>query len=593
MRERDPAPEAPVVETAPAVTEPTTAPTPEPTTEPTTEPATVSEEPDGSAGQSEPSRLRRALIAVVTLVWIAAVAVSAGRLAEAHDLWTQPENVTRVGAVVATWLAIVVLARRCGGRFILIGVFAGVVLGLVTAYPEDWALAGAGVTAATVHGVLGMTLTRPAKGLRPLREMLISALIGAAGAVVVTGYDVMLRPFRFRIMVLTLVLLAGFALAWRLGQGVGSLGRRGLVLIGGGVLVLALSIAYSQAIRAWGSPGVVSSVSDLVDTLESRLGAVPRPIEALVGFPALVWGVATRTRRRQGWWMCAFGALGAAGVATSLIQPTTPFVDSITATGYDLVIGGASRARPDRAGPARNRTWATRRHDLRRPARAPRATPLRPAALTRRRRDEMMATGAVRVDHGKCRGGVPERPIGTALKAVAGSDVSRGFESRLLRPRENRDMTADASTHVVYRWPRARLVAVLGRIVMVLGALWVVATIAVAAWDLSDGWLLALGLVSLGVLAASAVLFARPPAVLELTEEGYRVSGVRGGGTAAARWTDVRAVSTGESVAGPVLVLEGRAAPSVVPLELLGPQAADAEVRIRALLDAAHGRSRS
>ena len=90
-----------------------------------------------------------------------------------------------------------------------------------------------------------------------------------------------------------------------------------------------------------------------------------------------------------------------------------------------------------------------------------------------RRRDEMMATGAVRVDRGKCRGGVPERPIGTALKAVAGSDVSRGFESRLLRPRENRDMTADASTHVVYRWPRARLVAVLGRIVMVLGALWV------------------------------------------------------------------------------------------------------------------------
>ena len=64
-------------------------------------------------------------------------------------------------------------------------------------------------------------------------------------------------------------------------------------------------------------------------------------------------------------------------------------------------------------------------------------------------------------------------------------------------------MTADASTHIVYRWPRARLVAVLGRIVMVLGALWVVATIAVAAWDLSDGWLLALGLVSLGVLAAS------------------------------------------------------------------------------------------
>jgi hypothetical protein len=29
-------------------------------------------------------------------------------------------------------------------------------------------------------------------------------------------------------------------------------------------------------------------------------------------------------------------------------------------------------------------------------------------------------------------GGVPEWPIGTALKAVAGRDVSRGFESRPL-----------------------------------------------------------------------------------------------------------------------------------------------------------------
>jgi hypothetical protein len=237
-------------------------------------------------------------------------------------------------------MAIVVLARRCGGRYILIGLFAGVVLGLVAAYPEDWALAGAGVTAAAVHGVLGMTLTRPAKGLRTLRELLISALIGAAGAVVVTGYDVMLRPFRFRIMVLTLVLVAGFALALRLGQGAGSLGRRGLVLIAGGVLVLVASIAYTQAIRAWGSPGVVASVKDLVDTMETKLGAVPRPIEALVGFPALVWGVAIRTRRRQGWWMCAFGSLGAAGVATSLIQPSVAFVDSVLATGYDLVIGG-------------------------------------------------------------------------------------------------------------------------------------------------------------------------------------------------------------------------------------------------------------
>ena len=154
-------------------------------------------------------------------------------------------------------------------------------------------------------------------------------------------------------------------------------------------------------------------------------------------------------------------------------------------------------------------------------------------------------------------------------------------------------MTTDATTHVVYRWPRARLVAVLGRLVVALGVLWVLVTIAVTAWDLSGGWLLVLSLVSLGVLAAAAVLVARPPAVLELTDQGYRISNVRGAGTTAARWTDVTAVSTGESVAGPVLVLEGRGDPSVVPLELLGPQATEAQQRVRALLDASNGRSRT
>jgi hypothetical protein len=318
-------------------------------------PATVAEQPppavEGSAAalstrarrapEPTPSRSRHPFVVIVVLIWLAAVVLSAGRLAQAHDLWTQSDVVTRTGAVVATWLGITILARRCGGRYILIGLFAAVVLSLIAAYPENWALAGAGVTAATVHGVLGMTLSRPSAGLRALRELLISAAIGAGGALVVTGYDVELRPFRFRLMVLALVLIGGFVLAWRLGHGFKSLGRRGVVLISGGVALLVLSVVYTQAIRAWGSPSVIASFSDSRAWLEDHLGAVPRPIEAVVGFPALVWGVTIRNRRRQGWWMCAFGGLGVAGVATSLIQPMTPLVDSVAATGYGIVVGGA------------------------------------------------------------------------------------------------------------------------------------------------------------------------------------------------------------------------------------------------------------
>ena len=168
-----------------------------------------------------------------------------------------------------------------------------------------------------------MVLTRPQRGLRTLGELVLSAFIGMVGAVVVSGYDVVLRPYRFRILVLGLVLVAALALAWRLGRGRRSIGRRGAIVIVFGVLALAASVAYAQAIRSWGSPGVLESHQRLRRWLSDTFGASPRPVEALVGFPLLVWGVAFRRRNRQGWWMCAFGALGAAGITSSLIQTTT------------------------------------------------------------------------------------------------------------------------------------------------------------------------------------------------------------------------------------------------------------------------------
>jgi len=284
-------------------------------------------------------RRRRHGSKLFLLIWLAAIAVSAGHFATDYGWWQQPEVVSRAGAAAATWLGVVVLARRAGGRFVVIGLFAAVVLALVMAYPEEWALAGAAVTAACVYGVLGMLLTRPAGWLRALLELVVCAALGIAGGVVVAAYDVGLRPFRFRMLVLALVLVAAFVLAWRLGHGVGSLGRRGLVLIIGGGLLVVASVAYTQAIREWGSPELVQGLVDAKAWVSTNLGAVPRPIEALVAFPALVWGVAVRSRRRQGWWMCALGSLGAAGVATSLVQPRIGLGEGLTATGYDAVVG--------------------------------------------------------------------------------------------------------------------------------------------------------------------------------------------------------------------------------------------------------------
>lgn len=277
----------------------------------------------------------------VGLAWLVSVVLASTALHDGEGWWSVPQVVTRGAAAAATWVAVVVLSRRCGGRLLVIGAFAVVPLLLVVGFPEPWALAGAAVVAATAHALLAMVLTRPASGVGALRELGVSALLGVAGAIVVVAYDVELRPFRFRALVLSAVLIAGLLLAWRFGHGRPSLGRRGVTLIALSMVILAGSVAYLQAIAIWGSPEVDGGLDDFKSWVSELLGAAPRPIEAFVGFPALVWGVAIRSQRRQGWWMCAFGALGAAGVTTALVQPATPLSDSIQSSVYGLAIGAS------------------------------------------------------------------------------------------------------------------------------------------------------------------------------------------------------------------------------------------------------------
>jgi hypothetical protein len=135
------------------------------------------------------------------------------------------------------------------------------------------------------------------------------------------------------------VLISAFLLAWRLGHGARSIGRRGGAILVVGVVILAGSLAYVQAVRSWGSPSLVESLDDFKGWVTDLLGAAPRPVEALIGFPALVWGVSGRRRSRQGWWMCAFGALGAAGVTSSLIYPDVGVGSAMASTGYDVAFG--------------------------------------------------------------------------------------------------------------------------------------------------------------------------------------------------------------------------------------------------------------
>ena len=295
-------------------------------------------EAEQAARASRPIKLAVGVLAVAGVV---GVVLSAGQIADQQGWWSTSDTTSRIGAAVATWVAILLLVRRCGGRVVVVGAFTGVLIGLAVGFPEPWSLSAAAVLAGATFGGLGMLLTRPARVLASLGELLLSAFIGLIGAVVVTGYAADLRPLRFRMVLLGIVFVGALAIAWQLGRGWHSLGRRGAALVVVGIVVLVGSVVYIQAIKSYGSRDVVQGLTDAKDWVSRMLGATPRPVEAVVGFPAIVWGVTTRRRRRQGWWMCAFGALGAAGVATSLIQPDTSLEEAMQATGYDVLIGGA------------------------------------------------------------------------------------------------------------------------------------------------------------------------------------------------------------------------------------------------------------
>ncbi|MDP9318008.1 MAG: hypothetical protein M3O94_02825 [Actinomycetota bacterium] len=273
------------------------------------------------------------------LMWIGSLVLAVAPLAADHGTRLWDPWLARIGAAVATWLAVLLLARRIGGPLLLVAAFSGACAVLVVLVPRGWVLSAGAVVAATSYGLLGMVMTRPTAGLRSVREAVVAGVFGAAGAVVVTGYDVALRPYRFQMMVLALTLLAALAIAWRLGSGFHSLGRRGLALIVGAVGVLGIAVVYVQAVRHWGSSEAVGSFTGTNGRIRDWLGVSPRPIEALVGFPATVWGVAVRNRRRQGWWMSAFGSLAGAGVATSLVGPSLTLEKVAEATGYNLLIG--------------------------------------------------------------------------------------------------------------------------------------------------------------------------------------------------------------------------------------------------------------
>jgi hypothetical protein len=137
-----------------------------------------------------------------------------------------------------------------------------------------------------------------------------------------------------------------------------------------------------------------------------------------------------------------------------------------------------------------------------------------------------------------------------------------------------------------YRLSTAHVLRAVGPLAIALGVVWVVAAL-VAPWP-PLRWLL--GIATLSFVAISAVALLRPPTVLRLSADGFRVSFVRGVGVAEAAWSDVETAGA-ERRSGTaclcIMLTDGRT--SVVPLSLLGTRGGEAQRDLHGRLNAAHG----
>ena len=244
------------------------------------------------------------------------------------------------GAVTITCTYAFGLAVRTGGRPVISGglALAAALVAVLAGHPI--LLAGLTVSTAVLGSVLGVMATKPAaRFLGVLRECAVAVAVVGVAAFAVEAYQAPVSLTRLGYVVLGLSLLGALGLVYRLGAGLSGLGRRGAVAVVSGLVLLLVTLAYTEALSRWGSPGLVGGIQDLYRDLRATFGAVPRPLEVLLGFPALAWGVSTRARRRQGWWVCAFGAAGLAVVSVSLVDPAVPLTEAGLTLLYSAVLG--------------------------------------------------------------------------------------------------------------------------------------------------------------------------------------------------------------------------------------------------------------
>ncbi|WP_372728895.1 hypothetical protein [Nocardioides sp.] len=251
-----------------------------------------------------------------------------------------PEWFGGVGSVAVSSAYVWGLAVRTGGRPVVFGCLALAMGITVLVLDRESLRTGAAVLTCVVTAVLAVMATVPAVRLRhAAREATYATGLAAIGSLAVVGFEPVITLARFEYTTLALALLGAFGVVYRLGAGLHGLGRRGTLTVVIGAALLAVTLAYAELLREYGTEGVVSTLFDAVGWTRTHLGAFPRPIETLLGIPALAWGCHMRARRRQGWWVCAFGVAATASVSQALLNPSVSLLESGLSVLYGLAVG--------------------------------------------------------------------------------------------------------------------------------------------------------------------------------------------------------------------------------------------------------------
>ncbi len=232
------------------------------------------------------------------------------------------------------------LVSRTGGRTFVYGGLA-LLLGVAAVVADEPMLrTGAALMTCVVTAVFAVMVTVPAVTvLQAVWESVVAMLVGLVGAAAVVGLEPTLSLTRFAYSTLAASLALCLLVVFRLGAGLHGLGRRGLLVVVVGGVVLAVTLAYAEVLRRYGAPDLVDALLDGRQWSLDNLGGAPRPVQALLGVPALVWGTHMRARRRQGWWVCAFGVSAAAQVTHTFLDPNLTLVHAGLTTLYSLVVG--------------------------------------------------------------------------------------------------------------------------------------------------------------------------------------------------------------------------------------------------------------